>query len=83
MNPLLVVGLGNPGPNYELTRHNVGQLVLDELASRTSPMPSSFSAHKKSNAMIVQTRWKTADGGERQVILAKPRSYMNLSLIHI
>ncbi|ALA67835.1 aminoacyl-tRNA hydrolase [Corynebacterium lactis] len=79
MNPLLVVGLGNPGPNYELTRHNVGQLVLDELASRTSPMPSSFSAHKKSNAMIVQTRWNTADGGERQVILAKPRSYMNLS----
>ena len=77
--PLLVVGLGNPGPKYELTRHNVGHLVLDELASRTSPMPSSFSVHKKSNAEIVQTRFKTSDGGERQVILAKPRTYMNLS----
>lgn len=77
--PLLVVGLGNPGPKYELTRHNVGHLVLDELASSTSPMPSSFSVHKKSNAEIVQTRFKTSDGGERQVILAKPRSYMNLS----
>lgn len=77
--PLLVVGLGNPGPKYELTRHNVGHLVLDELASRTSPMPLSFSVHKKSNAEIVQTRFKTSDGGERQVILAKPRTYMNLS----
>lgn len=42
-------------------------------------MPSSFSVHKKSNAEIVQTRFKTSDGGERQVILAKPRTYMNLS----
>ena len=79
MTPLLVVGLGNPGPQYELTRHNVGQLVLDELASRTTPMPSSFSVHKKSNALIVQTRWPLVGGGDRQVILAKPRSYMNLS----
>lgn len=78
-SPLLVVGLGNPGPQYELTRHNVGQLVLDELAARTLPMASTFSVHKKSNANIVQTRWRNAAGEDRQVILAKPRCYMNLS----
>lgn len=77
-SPILVVGLGNPGPKYAGNRHNIGHMVADELASRTSPMPSTFSAHKRSNAEIVQTRWGSGDA-ERQVILAKPRTYMNLS----
>jgi len=66
----LVVGLGNPGPKYEGNRHNVGFLVLDELAARVR---GKFKAHK-SGAEIVEGRL-----AGRRVVLAKPRSFMNLS----
>ncbi|GAA5043256.1 aminoacyl-tRNA hydrolase [Nocardia callitridis] len=69
--PVLVVGLGNPGPSYERTRHNVGFLVADVLAERVG---GRFAVHKKSGADLLQAR---LDG--RQVLLAKPRSFMNLS----
>lgn len=72
--PTLIVGLANPGPDYEGTRHNIGWDVLQELASRALPMPASFSTHKRSNCEIAQTR--VAD---TPVVLARPRSYMNLS----
>jgi len=68
----LVVGLGNPGPRYERTRHNVGQLVVDELAAR---LGVRFSAHR-ANARVAEGR--TAPGAPR-LVLAKPDSYMNLS----
>lgn len=70
----LIVGLGNPGPQYERTRHNIGYLALDELAERTSPMPASLSVHKRANALVAQARL-----GSRKVILAKPRTFMNLT----
>jgi len=69
--PLLVVGLGNPGPNYAKTRHNLGFMVADILADR---MHETFKVHKKSGAEVVTGRL-----GDRSVVLAKPRSYMNLS----
>ncbi|WP_225725361.1 MULTISPECIES: aminoacyl-tRNA hydrolase [unclassified Nocardia] len=69
--PALVVGLGNPGSEYERTRHNVGFLVADVLAERVG---GRFAVHKKSGADLLQAR---LDG--RQVLIAKPRSYMNLS----
>ncbi|MEU1546943.1 aminoacyl-tRNA hydrolase [Nocardia sp. NPDC005745] len=69
--PALVVGLGNPGPEYERTRHNVGFLVADVLAERVG---GRFGVHKKSGADLLQAR---LDG--RQVLIAKPRSFMNLS----
>jgi len=68
----LVVGLGNPGPQYELTRHNVGQLVLDELAGRRG---ETFRAHK-GNARVAET-WLHPGGAK--LVLAKPNSYMNTS----
>ncbi|HEU4913648.1 MAG TPA: aminoacyl-tRNA hydrolase [Actinomycetes bacterium] len=66
----LVVGLGNPGPEYAGNRHNVGFMVVDLLAERVS---GRFKAHK-SRAEIVEGRL----AGHR-VVLAKPRSYMNES----
>ncbi|MEX5294674.1 aminoacyl-tRNA hydrolase [Kocuria sp. CPCC 205268] len=68
----LVVGLGNPGPEYARTRHNVGQMVLDELASR---LGGAFKVHK-ARAQVLESRLRP--GGPR-VVLAKPLTYMNLS----
>nr|WP_221471983.1 aminoacyl-tRNA hydrolase [Amycolatopsis umgeniensis] len=66
----MLAGLGNPGPQYAGNRHNVGFMVLDELAGRVG---GKFKAHK-SGAEILEGRLS----GQR-VVLAKPRSYMNLS----
>lgn len=71
-NTWLVVGLGNPGPDYSRNRHNIGQMVLDDLASRVG---GNFKSHK-SRALILEGR--LGIGGPR-VILAKPQTYMNLS----
>ncbi len=67
---VLLAGLGNPGPRYAANRHNIGFLVLDELADR---LGGSFKAHK-GGAEVLQGRL-----AGRSVVLAKPRSYMNLS----
>lgn len=69
--PLLVVGLGNPGPAYARTRHNVGFMVADILAARIG---SAFKVHKKSGAEVITGRLAGAP-----VVLAKPRCYMNES----
>ena len=66
----LVVGLGNPGPEYSGNRHNVGYQTVDLLAER---MGARFKSHK-TRAEIVEGRL----AGHR-VVLAKPRSYMNES----
>lgn len=69
--PLLVVGLGNPGPQYATTRHNFGFLVADVLADRIG---ADFKVHKKSGAEVTTGRL-----GDKSVVLAKPRTYMNES----
>ena len=68
----LVVGLGNPGPDYAGNRHNVGQMALAELADR---MRATFKSHK-ANAAVAEGR----TGSEApRLILAKPNTYMNVS----
>ncbi|KAA9157099.1 aminoacyl-tRNA hydrolase [Amycolatopsis acidicola] len=67
---VLLVGLGNPGPRYAGNRHNVGFMVLDELAARVG---GKFKAHK-GGAEVLEGRL-----AGRRVVLAKPRSFMNLS----
>ncbi|MBM6620402.1 aminoacyl-tRNA hydrolase [Micrococcaceae bacterium RIT802] len=71
-NTWLVAGLGNPGPGYAHNRHNVGQMVLDELAGRIG---GSFKSHK-ANAQVLEGR--LGIGGPR-LVLAKPMTYMNVS----
>jgi PTH1 family peptidyl-tRNA hydrolase len=76
-DPWLVVGLGNPGPSYAGNRHNVGQMVLDELARRAGV---GFVSHR-SRAQVADARLGGLPGGAPgpRVLLAKPRSYMNVS----
>lgn len=66
----LVVGLGNPGPEYENTRHNCGFRVLDCLAERWQ---LSFQK-RKWKGVLAETRWEG-----RRVVLLKPLTYMNCS----
>ena len=68
----LVVGLGNPGPDYSANRHNVGQMALSVLADR---LGATFKSHK-SNAAVAEGR---LGYGGAKLILAKPGSYMNTS----
>lgn len=68
--PWLVVGLGNPGPSYAGNRHNVGFMVLDLLAERAG---GRFKAHR-GRADVIEARL-----GAERVVLAKPKTYMNLS----
>ena len=66
----LIVGLGNPGSEYESTRHNTGFLTLDKLAEKLNVSVS----RKAFNALTGKTEYK----GEK-VILMKPQTYMNNS----
>ena len=65
------MGLGNPGPTYAFTRHNIGARVIDELAARNN---SKLSRHKRALADVAEVRM-----GEHKLVLVKPMSYMNES----
>lgn len=66
----LIVGLGNPGPKYEWTRHNCGFMVIDELARR---------AGREARTPECQALTARATIGREEVLLVKPQTFMNLS----
>jgi len=68
--PFLIVGLGNPGREYQGSRHNVGFMVLDVLAEK---LETSFRKVKM-NALTTAVRYK-----DERLILIKPQTFMNLS----
>lgn len=79
--PWLVVGLGNPGPGYAGNRHNVGFMVVDELARRAR---ASFSAPKGMRAEVAESQISSgglgAVGSDRtKLVLIRPRTFMNES----
>lgn len=66
----LIVGLGNPGPRYETTRHNAGFLAIDRLIERWQ----ATGPQEKNHAELFQTSFK----GEK-ILLIKPQTFMNRS----
>ncbi|MER7202261.1 aminoacyl-tRNA hydrolase [Streptomyces sp. CB01635] len=74
--PWLIVGLGNPGPEYAMNRHNVGFMVADLLAERIG---GKFKRAGKAQAQVLEGRIGAPGPQNRRVILAKPMSFMNVS----
>jgi peptidyl-tRNA hydrolase, PTH1 family len=66
----LLVGLGNPGPEYEDSRHNVGFQVVDAIGARTHAPP----LREKLGALVAESKI-----GSERILLCKPMEYMNLS----
>jgi PTH1 family peptidyl-tRNA hydrolase len=74
--PWLIVGLGNPGPEYANNRHNVGFMVADLLAERIG---GKFKRAGKAQAQVLEGRIGAPGPASRRVVLVKPTSFMNLS----
>jgi PTH1 family peptidyl-tRNA hydrolase len=70
INSYLFIGLGNPGRDYKNTRHNIGFLVIDNLADRLS-----IKINRVKNKALIGSGLYL----QKKVILAKPQTYMNLS----
>jgi len=73
-SPFLVVGLGNPGPEYHWTPHNAGFMAIDRIAGQLGIVV----ANRRSRAATATTRI-----AGRAVVLAKPETYMNLSGVSV
>ena len=67
---ILVVGLGNPGKEYSLSKHNIGFMVVDELANRLGVSLNKMGSTSVYGEALVE---------EKKIILLKPQTYMNRS----
>lgn len=67
----IIVGLGNPGEKYDMTRHNIGFMVVDAIAKSCG---KEFKLQKKLDALTCKVRWN-----DDVYLLCKPQTFMNLS----
>ena len=72
---LLIAGLGNPGPQYEGNRHNIGFRMVEEIARARRFSP--WQMNSKFDAAICEGQLSTSEGASINTILAKPQTYMN------
>jgi PTH1 family peptidyl-tRNA hydrolase len=70
LSPFLIAGLGNPGRQYKTSRHNIGFMLVNQLAAK---LDITFS-RVESRALVCKKKYK-----DRSIILAKPQTFMNLS----
>lgn len=74
---LLIVGLGNPGPQYEGNRHNIGFRLVEAIADACGF--SEWRTDRKSEAQICEGQLQTPDGASVRTMLVKPQTFMNNS----
>ncbi|HMN96534.1 MAG TPA: aminoacyl-tRNA hydrolase [Phycisphaerales bacterium] len=73
----LIVGLGNPGPEYDRTRHNVGFEVVDRLARRSAA--AGATARNRFSGLLLEAAIAAPSGAAVRTLLLKPLTYMNRS----
>lgn len=73
----MVAGLGNPGEEYAATRHNAGFRAIDELARQAGV--SYWKNQLGAEVAVIKVNDPDEEGGKREVVLAKPQSFMNTS----
>lgn len=78
---LIIIGLGNPGPNYADTRHNAGFKLVEELALKLRPAKKRLSILRRRDKWRREMACLIAEGSlaGQQVVLARPQTFMNLS----
>jgi len=76
----LVVGLGNPGEQYEKTRHNIGFMLIEQFLKDFEPLrKTAWSNSEKFKSDIAEIEWQREHNQPEKVILCKPKTFMNNS----